>query len=165
MRMGLTVTLSAGNYVGMQTTDTLSEQVADAVRAQLAYRRRRGLSPTSARELAAQIGLSQSAMSARLTGATPIDLNELELIARAFDMPVAELLPAKQETKRRSILAVEPATPMVRTDEMRVGRGTPTLADPPSMTPIRSASEQAVTTGRISRPTRLSTTSAGGETR
>lgn len=77
----------------MDADDTLSERVADAIRARLAYRRRRGTTPSSGKELAAIIGLSQSGMSARLTGATPIDLNDLEKIAAALGVEIGELLP------------------------------------------------------------------------
>lgn len=77
----------------MDVDDTLSEKVADAIRARLASRRRRGLAPSSGKELAASTGMSQSGMSARLTGATPIDLNDLEKIARALGVEVSELLP------------------------------------------------------------------------
>lgn len=60
------------------------------VRAEMA---RRGVSQT---ELAKQLGISQAAVSARLRGHTPFDVNELARIAVVLSVPAAELL---DETK------------------------------------------------------------------
>lgn len=51
---------------------------------------RRGISQM---RLAEALGMSQPAISARLRGATPFDINELTAIAEFFGMPVAGLLP------------------------------------------------------------------------
>jgi len=68
-------------------TATLSERVAEEVRAMLARRR------VSGRKLADQLGVSPSWVSYRLTGAQPIDLNDLERIASALNVEVIDLLP------------------------------------------------------------------------
>lgn len=145
----------------MSDNQTLSSRTAEEIRVLLVRRR------TSARKLAAQIGLSQSAMSARLTGHTPIDLNELQQIAAALDVPIADLLP--QEVSRKSNFAslTSPQSVAVhaRADEPRPGHAIPTLAEPPIVTPLPPATEQPATTGRHRRPVRLSTISTGGEAR
>jgi transcriptional regulator with XRE-family HTH domain len=125
----------------MRTADTLSVQVADEIRVALVRRR------MSARRLAEDIGLSQSAMSARLTGVTPIDLDELERIARALDVPITDLLPREvaEQLNRRLELAADQLTPAP-------GYATPTLANPP---PMYQLAEHATR-----RPTRLTTRSA-----
>lgn len=71
----------------MGISDSLSEKVADEIRVALVRRR------MSAKRLAEAVGVSQSAMSARLTGTTPIDLDELERIAQALEVDLADLLP------------------------------------------------------------------------
>jgi transcriptional regulator with XRE-family HTH domain len=71
----------------MSDTYTLSERVAEEIRAMLGRRRMSG------RQLATKLGVSQTWMSTRLTGTTPIDLNDLERIAAILDVEVAELLP------------------------------------------------------------------------
>lgn len=75
----------------MEHTPALSSRVAEEIRALLARRR------VSGRKLAEALGFSQSAMSARLTGATPIDLNDLERIAGFLNVEVTELLPRASE--------------------------------------------------------------------
>lgn len=92
----------------MDVDDTLSERVADSIRARLAYRRRRGTTPSSGKELAAMVGISQSGMSARLTGATPIDLNDLERIAEALEVEIGDLLPKPAYRDERRNTASKP---------------------------------------------------------
>lgn len=48
----------------------------------------------SGRELARRLGVSSPWVSQRLTGQTTIDLNDLEAIAGALDVPISALLPA-----------------------------------------------------------------------
>lgn len=43
--------------------------------------------------MASKIGMSQSAMSARISGAVDFRIGELEAIAAALDVPVTQLLP------------------------------------------------------------------------
>jgi transcriptional regulator with XRE-family HTH domain len=66
--------------------DQFSESVAATIRAELARRRK------SQKDLADALGFSQVAMSRRLNGATPIDVNELAQIAEFLGMPVEALL-------------------------------------------------------------------------
>lgn len=67
-------------------TDTASVTTGANVRAEMA---RRGISQTA---LAKEIGMSQAAVSARLRGVTPFDINELHAIAKALDIPLDALL-------------------------------------------------------------------------
>ena len=71
----------------MNETQTLSDYAAGEIRAILARRRSTG------KELAETLGVSRSWISYRLTGTTEITLNDLERIARALDVDIADLLP------------------------------------------------------------------------
>lgn len=64
----------------------LTSSTAQAVRQHL---RQRGLSQTAA---ALALGLSQQAVSDRLTGRTPFTLADLERLAVLLGVPVSELL-------------------------------------------------------------------------
>jgi transcriptional regulator with XRE-family HTH domain len=75
----------------MSDTYTLSERVAEEIRAALARRRMSG------RQLAAALGVSQTWMSTRLNGVTPIDLNDLERIAGVINVEVSDLLPPSRD--------------------------------------------------------------------
>ena len=68
----------------MTTTPTATTGVN--VRAEMA---RRGVTQMT---LARKIGLSQAAVSARLKGKTPFDINELVQIAVALDVPLDALI-------------------------------------------------------------------------
>jgi transcriptional regulator with XRE-family HTH domain len=67
-------------------TTNIREVVAEEIRAELGRQRR------SASWLGRQTGMAQPAISRRLTGAVPIDLEELDAIARALDVPLYKLL-------------------------------------------------------------------------
>lgn len=69
----------------MPTTPTA--KTGENVRAEMA---RRGVTQMA---LARKIGLSQPAVSARLKGKTPFDINELCLIASVLNVPLTTLLP------------------------------------------------------------------------
>ncbi len=75
----------------MSENQTLSEYVAGEIRATMARRR------ISGRQLAALLGASQTWVSSRLSGATPIDLNDLARIAEALGTYPSELLPRATE--------------------------------------------------------------------
>lgn len=66
---------------------TLSQAVAEEIRVVLTRRRMSG------RQLAAMLDVSQTWLSTRLNGTTPIDLNDLQRIAYVLDVDVIELLP------------------------------------------------------------------------
>lgn len=66
---------------------TYNDLTAAKLRAELAYRR------LSARELARRIGVSQSYLAARMSGAVDFRTGDLERIAIALDVPVTTLLP------------------------------------------------------------------------
>lgn len=59
------------------------------VRAEMARRK------VSQVAVAAHLGLSQTAVSARLAGRVPFDINELHAIAGLLDVPIAALIPAQ----------------------------------------------------------------------
>lgn len=63
-----------------------SQETGANIRAELA---RRGMSQ---RELAVALGVSTTGVHKRLTGVTPIDVNELALIARLLDVDPATLM-------------------------------------------------------------------------
>lgn len=69
----------------MATTPTA--QTGKNVRAEMA---RAGVTQAA---LAKVLGLSQAAVSARLLGKTPFDINELTTIAATLDIPLSDLLP------------------------------------------------------------------------
>lgn len=52
----------------------------------------------SGRQLAQRLGVSQTWVSIRLTGTTPIDLNDLQRIADALGVKVVDLLPDARPT-------------------------------------------------------------------
>ncbi len=68
---------------------TAAQRVAQEVRANMA---RRGRTQS---DIATALGISQTAISRRLSGSVPWDVNELELVATALDVPIAELLPTE----------------------------------------------------------------------
>lgn len=71
-----------------ERTATLSALVAEEIRALMARRKMSG------RDLAAQLGVSPSWISYRLSGKQPIDLNDMASIAHALGVGVHQLLPA-----------------------------------------------------------------------
>src|SRR5690554_1761635 len=81
-------------------TVRLSDQVAEEIRVLLVRRRR------SASDLARQIGMTQPYLSRRLTGEVALDLDDLQRIARALDVDIHDLLPARGVN-----YASSPATP------------------------------------------------------
>ena len=85
----------------MTDTYSLSERVAEEIRALLARRRMSG------RQLAAALGVSQTWMSSRLSGSTPIDLNDLERIAQVLSIDASNLMPLSAEG-RTVVVAGEP---------------------------------------------------------
>lgn len=69
--------------------DTLQAYVAAEIRAQLARRQ------VTQSDLASAVGRSDAWVSYRLSGKQAIDLNDLEQIAAALDVPIYKLLPEK----------------------------------------------------------------------
>jgi transcriptional regulator with XRE-family HTH domain len=111
----------------MSTDESLSDYVAAEIRAMIARKR------TSGRGLAERLGVSRSWVSYRLTGNTEITLTDLERIAAALNVQVAELLPPRGDVMMgRSSPATRPAT-----------RALPHPADPRSArTPSRRRAER-----------------------
>ena len=81
-----------------ERTATLSEMVAEEIRALMARRK------VSGRELSNKLGVSPSWISYRLSGKQPIDVNDLLRIANALGAGVHELLPSPE----MAAMAVEP---------------------------------------------------------
>jgi transcriptional regulator with XRE-family HTH domain len=82
---------------------TLSQLVAEEIRALMARRRMSG------RQLAAQLKVSPSWVSYRLTGTQPIDLDDMMAIAGALGVGVHDLLPPPDVAARA--VAGRPAIP------------------------------------------------------
>ncbi len=66
--------------------DSATQRVAATIRAELARRR------ISQSALARELGMAQTAVSRRLTGQVPFDVNELHAIANHLGLPPAALL-------------------------------------------------------------------------
>ena len=75
---------------GSLMNQSASERTAGAVRAELARRR------ISGRELAQGLDWSVGKTWRRLSGEHPLDIDELDAIARYLAVPVASLIPAQQ---------------------------------------------------------------------
>ena len=69
-----------------EVTQTRTAHVAANIRAEIARQR------VSQRTLADRLGMSPAALSNRLTGMTPIDVNELSAIADVLGVDPASLL-------------------------------------------------------------------------
>lgn len=102
----MTVNRWATHHLAMSENVTLSERVAEVIRAMLWQRRMSG------RQLAAELKVSQSWMSTRLAGTTPIDLNDLERIAGILDIEVWDLIPQREGR----LITVGAARPTTRRD-------------------------------------------------
>lgn len=70
---------------------TFAQLTAGAVRAELARRR------ISGRELARGLGWSHNTTNRRLSGASPLDIDELVAVARHLGVPLSSLLPADEQ--------------------------------------------------------------------
>lgn len=88
MRAASTVSLMTADAPGVSTT--LARRIGLRIRAALA-----GADVTQ-EQLAERIGKSQPWVSRRIIGVTPADASDIELIAAALGVPVADLLPAEQ---------------------------------------------------------------------
>ena len=95
------------------TMRTLSDLVAEEIRVLLTRRR------MSQRQLAQALNVSPAWLNYRLTGVQAIDLNDLQRIARALDVPVNALLPATFRPNDRSGVSPVQATPTPRTAATR----------------------------------------------
>lgn len=126
----------------VRTERPLSEQVAEEIRVVMTRRR------ISGRHLASALGVSQTWVSSRLAGGTPIDLNDLQRIAGALNTPVAALLPPSindgllRPAKRgmRSKLHARPRPGMTRISAS--GTGVPATIRRP--VPVAYRSDEAV---------------------
>jgi transcriptional regulator with XRE-family HTH domain len=110
----------------MDSSDTLSARVAEEIRAMLGRKRVTG------RELSRRLSVSQPWVSQRLTGHQEIGLNDLERIAAALDVEVADLLPTPVKREiRYSTQATGRPTPPGRTGDPHRVRTTAKPARPP----------------------------------
>jgi len=69
---------------------TQTDSIRRKVRAELAYRE------ISGRQLCTLIGMSQSALAARLSGHVEFRISELQTIADAIEVPLSRFLPDTQ---------------------------------------------------------------------
>lgn len=120
---------------------TMNERVAEEIRVLLARRQ------ITATELARKAGMTQRSISRRITGEKTIDVDDLERIARALDIPVTALLPpaGNSSPNVRSLSTT-------RTAERRIGRTQPQLANPPRRRQLNRQPPQRVPRDVNSRP-------------
>lgn len=99
----MTTTPFGQSAIPTQRGMTLSDQVAEEIRAMLGRRR------WSQARLARALERSEMWVSDRMRGKQPIDLNDLQLIANALEVPVGQLLPPveKLNTREYRSLVVE----------------------------------------------------------
>lgn len=121
---------------------TLRERTAEEIRVLLARRR------VSAAQLARQTGMKQSTLARRMTGEIAFDLDDLELIASALNVPVQSLLPSATDASRatmdlKSALTERPMPTQRRPADNRPS-GHPPAGGPPGQR----------RTGRVPRPAR-----------
>ncbi|MBF6368367.1 helix-turn-helix transcriptional regulator [Nocardia puris] len=76
--------------------ETPNESVARRIRQELAGKKR----PPSQTALAAKIGIKQQALSRRLLGSVPFDLNEIHALCEAAEIDVFYVLTGRRETPR-----------------------------------------------------------------
>ena len=101
----------ASDTHGMSENGTVSvtpmrELVAEELRVLLARRR------MSASELGRRIGVTQPYISRRLTGEIAFDLDDLQRIADAMEVTIADLLPKSQRTVTNGSLGSLADTPV-----------------------------------------------------
>jgi len=96
----------------------LLDHVIEEIRVWMTRRRMSG------RKLAAALGVSQTYVSTRLTGVTPMDLIDLERFASALDVEVTDLLPPARNREGRLITTASPAAEPGRTSNARSSRAT-----------------------------------------
>jgi transcriptional regulator with XRE-family HTH domain len=137
----------------MSNGETLSAQVAEEIRAMLARRR------VSGRELARRLAVSSPWVSNRLTGHQEIGLNELERIAAALDVEVAELLPPIDQPSGERVLTRR-LTGSYPSPDLNATPGQPTRQRPQATRPYPGSPDQTTTgpqpSSRNPRPVRLS---------
>ncbi len=103
----------------------LSRRVAEEIRVAMV---RRGISGAG---LARLLGVSSAWVSYRLTGTQPIDLNDLESIARALEVEIVDLLPRAVAEVPRTLgyaqnhVARFPIRPVDNRPRSRAGRPGP----------------------------------------
>lgn len=97
----------------MGNNSTLSARVAEEIRVAMTRRR------ISGRQLAAQLGMSQTWLASRLNGVTPIDLNDLERIADILNVEVTDLLPVGKPSEGRLITTVRDGDDQGRVSNVR----------------------------------------------
>lgn len=136
----MTVNRWATHHLAMSENVTLSERVAEVIRAMLWQRRMSG------RQLAAELKVSQSWMSTRLAGTTPIDLNDLERIAGILDIEVWDLIPQREG----KLIAVGGAARPQRAESKPWNLGAPNRPRPKGPRSRNTPSAVNRRTGRVS---------------
>jgi DNA-binding Xre family transcriptional regulator len=123
------------------SVDSLNERVAEEIRVMLARRN------ISAAELARRTGITQRSMSRRITGEKAIDLLDLEKIARALEVEVTTLLPARDLNHRSG-----PVTESMSHRANTHPAGSAVRTTPASTTRTTRRPTATTATGRTRRP-------------
>lgn len=96
----------------VRVSRSLKDLVSEEIRAMMGRRR------MSANALARALDKSDMYVSRRLRGATPFDVDDLELIAQVLDVQVTDLLPARR-TRSHVTAENHASRPSSRTDSRR----------------------------------------------
>lgn len=123
--------------------ETLREEAAGELRALLARRR------ISASELGRRLGWKQSYMARRIDGRVALDLDDLQAIAAALEVPVLDLLP--RSAKEPPVAAESTTTPYGTLPERSAARR-PADNRPKTFKLVGHA--EINRTSRVARPTR-----------
>ena len=147
--LGLSFAQNLCHSHGMSATQSLNGYAAGEIRATLARRR------MTARDLAERMGVKRMWVQYRLAETTPLQLDDLDRIAAALDVPVTDLIPGgtRGELNRRSPLMPNQPMPVP-------GYATPTLTNPPPMTRLNGYTERRSPERATRRPVRLTTPTA-----
>lgn len=135
-----------------QTVTPMRQQVAEEIRALLARRR------ISASELARRLGVNQPYISRRLTGETAADVDDLQRIADALGVAVADLLPSSA-SERRGLRTVEGVTTM--RNNIYYSERPARTTRPVRMEPVKKARSGQGPPGRPITPTQTLSRPAG----
>jgi transcriptional regulator with XRE-family HTH domain len=138
---------------------SLSDSVAAEIRAEMGRQQLRNVA------LAARMGENEVWVSRKVRGLSPITLTELERFARALDVPITNLLTVARTPKGGSLQLTRPASTIRRTAKVRIGRGTPNLAERPRTQSIEWPDREQATAGGTARPRRTSQPASRGGAR
>lgn len=129
--------------IASQTTEaSLSQRVAEEIRVAMLRRRITGV------RLAKALGVSAAWVSYRLNGLQPIDLNDLERIASALGVKVADLFPRRD----REVTVTSLPLPVDHGPGRPILGGRPSGGRPPGRTDRHRPPASPRRTSRVPRP-------------